>query len=95
MRTPVFHLGLDCLPKYMFTGIQNEKGYCKKADCNFIPILKMMTFSLKKLRRFVFNISVPYYYIDECVFGLVSRWYAKDEGLKNDTISLYPNWSGI
>ena len=22
-----FHLGLHCLPKYHFTGIQNEKGY--------------------------------------------------------------------
>ena len=24
-----FHLGLHCLPKYMFTSIQNEKGYTK------------------------------------------------------------------
>ena len=25
-----FHLGLHCFPKYLFTGIQNEKGkkYC-------------------------------------------------------------------
>ena len=22
-----YHLGLHCLPKYLFTGIQNEKGY--------------------------------------------------------------------
>ena len=24
-----FHLGLHCLPKYMFTGIQNDKGFNK------------------------------------------------------------------
>ena len=33
-----FHLGLHCLPKYHFTGIQNEKGYAvvieiKKSLC--------------------------------------------------------------
>ena len=24
---PAFHLGIHCLPNYMFTGIQNENGY--------------------------------------------------------------------
>ena len=27
-----FHLGVHCLPKYPFTGFQNEKGYVKFQD---------------------------------------------------------------
>ena len=31
-----FHLGLHCLPKYLFTGMQNEKGHTNRSIHKYI-----------------------------------------------------------
>ena len=33
-----FHLGLLCLPKYMSTGIHNEKGYSQDFDNRLLKL---------------------------------------------------------
>ena len=50
-----FHLGLHCLPKYLFTGIQNKKGYV----VNVFLVSQMMQYNNYKFERKIVNIFLP------------------------------------
>ena len=46
-----FHLDNDCLPKYLFTGIQNEKGYTNCGDPNEVPQSSILIIDIKSFFR--------------------------------------------